>query len=128
MNRLVERVAGPMIWVVNDIERLGPAVVRWMNLVMRFPKPSLAARKKMIGRISDRAEFRLDADETAKLARLPAAPALIAARHSWEITQVNELLTWMEHHPYPFACTTNATDLLDPATARRFLLKVRFCR
>jgi hypothetical protein len=24
-----------------------------------------------------------------------------AARHSWEITQVNELLTWMERHPYP---------------------------
>lgn len=65
-----------------------------MNLDMRFPKPSLAARKKMIARISDRAEFRLDADETAKLARLRAAPALIAARHSWEITQVNELLTW----------------------------------
>jgi SpoVK/Ycf46/Vps4 family AAA+-type ATPase len=49
-----------------------------------------------------------------------------AARHSWEITQVNEMLTWMERHPLPFACTTNAPDLLDPATARRFLFKVRF--
>ena len=49
-----------------------------------------------------------------------------AARHSWEITQVNEMLTQMERHPYPFACTTNAPDLLDPATARRFLFKVRF--
>jgi SpoVK/Ycf46/Vps4 family AAA+-type ATPase len=49
-----------------------------------------------------------------------------AARHSWEITQVNEMLTWMERHPWPFACTTNAPDLLDPATARRFLFKVRF--
>ena len=77
MNRLVERVAGPTIWIVNDIERLGPAVVRRMNLVMRFPQPSLAVRKKIIAHISDRAEFRLDADETAKLARLPAAPALI---------------------------------------------------
>jgi transitional endoplasmic reticulum ATPase len=268
MNRLVERVAGPTIWIVNDIDRLGPAVVRRMNLVMRFPKPSLAVRKKMIARISDRVAFRLDAGETAKLARLPAAPALIenairsaariggtgtearqilecglramgsrefaavstplafdptlssadvdlaalaqraraaptralsfclsgapgtgksayarhlaenlemevldkrysdlissylgdsekaiarafeeaadmraflildeadsllrdraAARHSWEITQVNEMLTQMERHPYPFACTTNAPDLLDPATARRFLFKVRF--
>ena len=66
MNRLVERVAGPTIWIVNDIDRLGPAVVRRMNLVMRFPKPSLAVRKRMIARISDRAEFRLDADETAR--------------------------------------------------------------
>ncbi|MFO1035207.1 MAG: ATP-binding protein, partial [Geminicoccaceae bacterium] len=49
-----------------------------------------------------------------------------AARYSWEITQVNEMLTWMERHPLPFACTTNAPDLLDPATARRFLFKIRF--
>ena len=43
-----------------------------------------------------------------------------------EISQVNEMLTWMERHPLPFACTTNAPDVLDPATARRFLFKVRF--
>jgi transitional endoplasmic reticulum ATPase len=36
------------------------------------------------------------------------------------------MLTQMERHPYPFACTTNAPDLLDPATARRFLFKVSF--
>ena len=36
------------------------------------------------------------------------------------------MLTQMERHPYPFACTTNAPDLIDPATARRFLFKVRF--
>jgi transitional endoplasmic reticulum ATPase len=32
----------------------------------------------------------------------------------------------MERHPYPFACTTNAPEILDPATARRFLFNVRF--
>ena len=37
-----------------------------------------------------------------------------AARYSWEITQVNEMLTQMERHPYPFACTTNAPDLHGP--------------
>lgn len=36
------------------------------------------------------------------------------------------MLTWMERHPYPFACTTNLMDSLDPATLRRFLFKVRF--
>jgi transitional endoplasmic reticulum ATPase len=43
-----------------------------------------------------------------------------------EVTQVNEMLTQMERHPYPFACTTNAAELLDAAAARRFLFKVRF--
>jgi transitional endoplasmic reticulum ATPase len=42
------------------------------------------------------------------------------------VTQVNEMLTRMERHPFPFACTTNAPELLDAASARRFLLKLRF--
>jgi SpoVK/Ycf46/Vps4 family AAA+-type ATPase len=48
------------------------------------------------------------------------------AVRSWEITQVNEMLTWMEHHALPFACTTNFSDRLDRASLRRFLVKVRF--
>jgi transitional endoplasmic reticulum ATPase len=32
----------------------------------------------------------------------------------------------MESHPLPFACTTNLVDQLDPATARRFSLKIGF--
>lgn len=48
------------------------------------------------------------------------------AKHSWEVTQVNEMLTWMESHPLPFVCTTNLVDRLDPASLRRFSLKLRF--
>jgi hypothetical protein len=48
------------------------------------------------------------------------------ASRSWEVTQVNEMLTLMERHPFPFACTTNLAEALDPATARRFLFKIRF--
>ena len=48
------------------------------------------------------------------------------AVRSWEITQVNEMLTWMEQHALPFACTTNLLDRLDRASLRRFLVKVRF--
>ncbi len=48
------------------------------------------------------------------------------ARQTWEVTQVNEMLTWMARHPFPFACTTNAMGSLDPATLRRFLFKVEF--
>ncbi len=48
------------------------------------------------------------------------------AVRNWEVTQVNEMLTWMEQHPLPFACTTNLPDRLDPASLRRFLVKLRF--
>ena len=46
------------------------------------------------------------------------------AHRSWEVSQVNEMLTWMESHPLPFACTTNFGEHLDPATLRRFTFKV----
>jgi AAA+ superfamily predicted ATPase len=48
------------------------------------------------------------------------------AVRSWEISQVNEMLTWMESHALPFACTTNLADRLDRASLRRFLVKLRF--
>jgi transitional endoplasmic reticulum ATPase len=48
------------------------------------------------------------------------------ARRSWEVTGVNEMLTWMESHPLPFACTTNLMDAVDPAAMRRFTFKLRF--
>ena len=46
------------------------------------------------------------------------------ARYSWEVSQVNEMLTWMESHPLPFACTTNFGENLDPAALRRFTFKI----
>ena len=46
------------------------------------------------------------------------------AHRNWEVTAVNEMLTWMESHPLPVACTTNLGAVLDPATLRRFLFKV----
>ncbi|MYE03062.1 MAG: AAA family ATPase [Alphaproteobacteria bacterium] len=45
------------------------------------------------------------------------------AQRNWEVSQVNEMLTWMESHPLPFACTTNFGEHLDPATLRRFTFK-----
>ena len=53
---------------------------------------------------------------------LPADRRL--AHRNWEVSQVNEMLTWMESHPLPFACTTNFADRLNPATLRRFIFKV----
>ena len=58
------------------------------------------------------------------------ADALLGDRsgavRSWEISQVAEMLTWMEAHPLPFVCTTNLMDRLDAASLRRFTFKVKF--
>ena len=48
------------------------------------------------------------------------------AVRNWEISQVNEMLTWMESHQYPFVCTTNLIDTLDEASLRRFTFKIKF--
>jgi SpoVK/Ycf46/Vps4 family AAA+-type ATPase len=268
LNRLLERSVAPTIWIANDPDRLGPAIVRRMNLALRFPKPRLTVRKAMVGAIAKTHGLRIDEESKLTLARAHASPTAIdnairsaalirgsasdaasilqagllasggaqrpplpaptsfepalssadvnlvafadrvaqsrslalsfllsgppgtgksafarhlaetldlelvekrysdlvsmwigesekaialafeeaadlraflvfdeadsllrdrgAAQHSWEVTQVNEMLTWMERHPFPFACTTNAPELLDSASARRFLFKLRF--
>ena len=48
------------------------------------------------------------------------------AVRSWEVAQVNEMLTWMESHEYPFVCTTNLLETLDEASLRRFTFKIKF--
>ncbi len=48
------------------------------------------------------------------------------AHRSWEVTQVNEMLTWMEEHTLPVAFTTNLMEMLDTASLRRFTFHVRF--
>lgn len=48
------------------------------------------------------------------------------ASRSWEITQVNEMLTQMETHPYPFICTTNLMSNIDQASLRRFTFKIKY--
>lgn len=48
------------------------------------------------------------------------------AVRSWEITQVNEMLTWMEEHAFPVCFTTNLVDRFDLASLRRFTFHVRF--
>ncbi|MCX9157809.1 AAA family ATPase [Niveibacterium sp. 24ML] len=48
------------------------------------------------------------------------------AQHSWEVTQVNELLTQIEEFEGLLVCTTNRFDQMDPASRRRFSHKIRF--
>ncbi|MBM4288345.1 MAG: AAA family ATPase [Deltaproteobacteria bacterium] len=48
------------------------------------------------------------------------------AHHSWEVTQVNELLVQMETYHGLFFCATNLMDVIDSAVFRRFDVKIRF--
>lgn len=48
------------------------------------------------------------------------------ARMSWEVTQVNELLTQMEDFDGVFIASTNLLGTLDEAALRRFDLKIKF--
>ena len=48
------------------------------------------------------------------------------ANKNWEITQVNEMLVQMESFNGIFIATTNLMDNLDPASLRRFDLKMEF--
>ena len=48
------------------------------------------------------------------------------ARHSWEVTGVNEMLTQIESFPGIFIASTNLRDNLDQAALRRFDIKIRF--
>ncbi len=47
------------------------------------------------------------------------------SRESWEVAQVNELLTQMEQFNGLFFCTTNLMEILDQASLRRFDLKIK---
>lgn len=46
------------------------------------------------------------------------------ATASWEAGQVNEMLTWLDHHPLPVIAATNHRHRLDPAALRRFVFKL----
>jgi SpoVK/Ycf46/Vps4 family AAA+-type ATPase len=48
------------------------------------------------------------------------------AQRSWEVTQVNEMLTQMEAFPGIFIASTNLMQGLDQAALRRFDLKLKF--
>ena len=69
-----------------------------------------------------------EARDTGAFLVFDEADSLLADRRlaekSWEVSRVNEMLTWMESHPLPFACTTNFGDHLDAATLRRFVFKI----
>lgn len=71
-----------------------------------------------------------EAQRQGAILLLDEADSLLAdrrdARHSWEISQVNEMLTQMEQFNGIFICTTNLMARMDAASLRRFDFKVKF--
>lgn len=49
-----------------------------------------------------------------------------SAKHQWEVTQINELLTQMENYQGILVCATNFMEHLDQAALRRFQFKIKF--
>lgn len=46
------------------------------------------------------------------------------ARASWEVSQINEMLSWLDRHKLPVVAATNHAWKLDPAVLRRFVFKL----
>jgi SpoVK/Ycf46/Vps4 family AAA+-type ATPase len=71
-----------------------------------------------------------EAEEDGALLLIDEADSFLqdrrGARHSWEVTGVNEMLTQMEVFKGVFLASTNLMTELDQAALRRFDLKVRF--
>jgi transitional endoplasmic reticulum ATPase len=70
-----------------------------------------------------------EAREGGALLILDEVDSLLSDRRhavrSWEVSQVNELLTQLEVHTLPVVATTNFVERLDPACLRRFTFKIR---
>ncbi|HEX8375559.1 MAG TPA: ATP-binding protein, partial [Geminicoccaceae bacterium] len=101
------------------------------HLARRLDRPLLVKRASdLLSKWVGETEARI-ADAFAEVRRqggvllLDEADSLLfdrtTARSSWEVGQVNELLTWLDRHPLPVVAATNHPGRLDPATLRRFV-------
>lgn len=79
LHRLVEEAATPTVWIVNDPDELGPAVVRRMTLAIGFDLPPPAVRARVVARAAAASGLVLDLDAVAEVAAVPAAPAVLAS-------------------------------------------------
>jgi transitional endoplasmic reticulum ATPase len=114
--------AGKSAWIRHLAGRMGLPVLQ--KRASDLLDPFLGGTEHKI------AEAFAEARDTGAFLVFDEADSLLLERaqavRSWEISQVNEMLTWMEGHGLPFACTTNLAERLDRASLRRFLVKLRF--
>lgn len=76
------------------------------------------------------AEMFREAERDGAILLLDEADSMLrersTARHSWELTQTNELLTQIENFKGVLIACTNLIDIMDKAVIRRFSWKVHF--
>jgi hypothetical protein len=140
--------------VDQDIPKLIAALQRRPHGVFCFHGPSGAGKSELARHIADRLEKPLlvkrasdlldmyvgqteqriaamfdDARQRDAVLVLDEADSFLrdrrGAHRSWEVTQVNELLTQMEAFDGIFIATTNLMESLDAASLRRFPWKIR---
>lgn len=111
---------GKSLFVRHLAERLGLEVVQ--KRASDLMSPWVGGTEELI------AEAFAEARDSEAFLVFDEADSLLGDRRfavrNWEVSQVNEMLTWMESHPLPFACTTNFGERLDPASLRRFTFKI----
>ena len=75
------------------------------------------------------AAFR-EADRRKAVLLIDEGEALLRARanltHAWEVSQLNELLTWLDAPATPVLVTLNDVSQVDGAAMRRFVFKLEF--
>ena len=84
-----------------------------------------------VGNTEKRIRFAFESAQSARaILFIDEADSLLSSRagavRSWEVSQVNELLSAMETFQGILLCATNFKDRLDSASLRRFNLKVGF--
>lgn len=77
LNRLVENVAVPTVWIMNDPETIDPALVRRMDLAIEFPKPSREIRRRIARRHAQEMKLPMVEPTLSEIASLCAPPAVI---------------------------------------------------
>lgn len=106
------------------------------HIAKSIDKPLLAKRASDIldmyvgGSEKNIAEMFREAENDGAVLFLDEADSLLrdrkSAQHSWEVTQVNEMLQQMERFDGIFICATNLFSDIDQAALRRFSFKLEF--
>ncbi|NJR80368.1 AAA family ATPase [Sphingomonas corticis] len=79
LNRLVEEVRVPTIWIANNLDQLEETVVRRMHLAVSFTLPPEPVRARVVTRAAAARRMALSEGEIAAVAQLPAAPAVLTS-------------------------------------------------